>query len=1052
MSKREYEMLFQLSAQENGSFSGTFSKAQQQLSGFSREIQELSKMQGDISAYQKQQQAVESTQKKLEVLQQQYDNIQREIQETGEFSSDLENKLLAKQQQIDKTTASLEKQTGKLDEMGSALQKAGVNTNDLQQESERLGAEMIELKKRQEEVTESTEDYGSTAAVAFNAVSSAIAAAGIAVALKEIYEAYAECVSIAGDFEASLSNVEALSGATNEEMARLSDLAKELGATTKYTAKESADAMGYMAMAGWSAEQMIAGMPGVLQLAAASGEDLATVSDIVTDSLTAFGLSAADTNRYADILAATAANANTNVSMMGETFKVVAPLAGSLGYDVEDLAVATGLMANAGIKGSEAGTSLRGILTRLAKPTKESADAMEALGLSLTDDQGRMYSFMEIMERMRDSFSGLTEDEKAFYAAELAGQRGMSALLNIVNAAEKDFADLSDSITNSTGAAQEMANIKMDNMVGQLTLLQSAWEACQTTVGEQFTPILSELYGKFAGIISEINGFLQKNPALIKAVTAFVGVLGLVVGGITAYTVAAKVAATASTLLAEAIPGVNVIMGVSAAVAGLAAMVAGLSDEFNDAVPPVSELTEAAREMRSMIKDAADTYDDTVASTTAAANVADNYISKLEDLKAQGLETDEQQRDYHNTLLLLTQTVPELAQYIDLETDSIAGGTEALRANTEAWKQNAIAQAYQDELSSVYKAYSNVLVEAERNSIGLTKAQIELEAVQKIHGDMLKRQAELWDEATAAADAYNKANNDSLLAESFLTDEYRELEAALADVSDEMWRAEKKVKNYETAITEGKEAVANAEAEIATAEEAVRRLSDTTDMAADSAVALAEQELVVNNAIADTVTQVSELTKLYQAAYEEAYKSITGQYSLWDEADKVAATSADTINKALGSQITYWEDYNANLASLSSRASDVEGLSDVIASFADGSKDSVNAIAGMAAASDADLKQMVKQWQDLQKTQAETSDAIAEFKTDFQQQMEELTQELQADIKALDLSADAAANGRATIQAFIDSAADMENSVRRAYAKLGVVAAAALGSGKLRAD
>ncbi|MBO6267355.1 MAG: phage tail tape measure protein, partial [Synergistaceae bacterium] len=337
--------------------------------------------------------------------------------------------------------------------------------------------------------------FGQRSSEAFSAVASAIAAAGIAVALREIYEGYMECIEVASGFEESMSNVKALSGATADELEDLGGLAKELGATTKFTAKESADAMGYMAMAGWNAEQMLSGMPGVLQLAAASDEDLALVSDIVTDSLTAFGLTASDTSRYADILAQTATKANTNVALMGETFKYAAPLAGALKYDVEDVAVATGLMANAGIKGSEAGTTLRNMFTRLAKPTQESAHAMDKLGLSMSDGTGKMYTWMELMEQMRDSFAGLTEEQKTFYAVELAGQRGMSGLLAIVNASEEDFNKLSTAISNSSGAAQRMADIKLDNLNGQITLFNSALEATKTTIGEQLNPTMEELYG-----------------------------------------------------------------------------------------------------------------------------------------------------------------------------------------------------------------------------------------------------------------------------------------------------------------------------------------------------------------------------------------------------------------------------------------------------------------------------------------------------------------------------------------------------------------------------
>ena len=294
------------------------------------------------------------------------------------------------------------------------------------------------------------------------------------------------------DFDASMSNVAAISGATAAEVDSLRDKAQEMGAKTKFSATEAADAFGYMAMAGWKTGDMLDGIEGIMNLAAASGEDLALTSDIVTDALTAFGLSAKDSGHFADVLAAASSNANTNVSMLGESFKYVAPVAGALGYSAEDTAVALGLMANSGIKASQAGTSLRSLLTRMAKPTKQSATAMDALGLSLTDSAGNMKSLGEIMQDLRKGFSKLSDAEKAQYAALLAGQEGMSGLLAIVNSSETDFDKLTDAINNSTGAAEEMAAIQLDNLAGDITLFKSALESTELAISDVLTPSLRE--------------------------------------------------------------------------------------------------------------------------------------------------------------------------------------------------------------------------------------------------------------------------------------------------------------------------------------------------------------------------------------------------------------------------------------------------------------------------------------------------------------------------------------------------------------------------------
>lgn len=278
-------------------------------------------------------------------------------------------------------------------------------------------------------------------------------------------------------FEAGMSEVKAISGASAREFEALTDKAKEMGATTKFSATQASEGLKYMAMAGWNSQQMIDGLPGVMNLAAASGEDLGTVSDIVTDALTAMGLKASDSAHFADVLATAASSSNTNVAMMGETFKYAAPVAGALGYNIEDLAQAIGLMGNAGIKSSQAGTSLRSILTRLAKPPKDCANAMEDYGISIKNSDGSMKSLMEVMENMRDSLQGLPKDEQSAAAAALGGQEAMSGLLAIVNASESDFNKLSKAIDNASGAAQDQADIMNDNLQGALYELGSAAES-----------------------------------------------------------------------------------------------------------------------------------------------------------------------------------------------------------------------------------------------------------------------------------------------------------------------------------------------------------------------------------------------------------------------------------------------------------------------------------------------------------------------------------------------------------------------------------------------
>lgn len=317
-------------------------------------------------------------------------------------------------------------------------------------------------------------------------------------------------IDVGKSFEAGMSEVQAISGASGKDLEKLSAKAKQMGATTKFSATESATALKYMAMAGWKTNKMVSGLSGVMNLAAASGEDLGTVSDIVTDSMTAFGLKAKDSGHFADVLAKASSSSNTNVAMMGETFKYVAPLAGSMKYSIEDTATAIGLMANAGIKGSQAGTSLRSIITRLVKPPKDAATALNALGISTTKADGSMKPLRETMAELREKFSGLTESQKASYASSIAGQEAMSGLLAIVNASDSDFNKLQKAIDNSSGAAKKQADVMNNNLQGALYDLGSVAESVGIGIYEDIKTPLTKAVGVGTAQLRVLSNKLKK--------------------------------------------------------------------------------------------------------------------------------------------------------------------------------------------------------------------------------------------------------------------------------------------------------------------------------------------------------------------------------------------------------------------------------------------------------------------------------------------------------------------------------------------------------------
>ncbi len=347
-------------------------------------------------------------------------------------------------------------------------------------------------------------------------------------------------VKTGADFDSAMSKVAAVSGATGSEMDALREKAREMGSKTKFSASEAAEAMNYMAMAGWKTNDMLSGIEGIMNLAAASGEDLASTSDIVTDALTAFGLSASDSGHFADILAAASSNANTNVSMMGETFKYAAPVLGSLGYSAEDSAIAIGLMANAGIKSSQAGTALRSAITNLAKPTGTVASAMEQYGISLTDSSGKMYSLRELMEQLRQKLGGLSEAEQAQAAASLFGKEAMSGMLAIINGSPADFEKLSnaidtcsDTVDGYNGTTEKMAAVMQDNLAGQVTILKSQLEELAISFSDILMPTIRSIVSRIQELVDKLNQLdpqTKETIAKIALVTAALGPMLVVLG------------------------------------------------------------------------------------------------------------------------------------------------------------------------------------------------------------------------------------------------------------------------------------------------------------------------------------------------------------------------------------------------------------------------------------------------------------------------------------------------------------------------------------------
>ncbi len=423
----------------------------------------------------------------------------------------------------------------------------------------------------------------------------------------------------AGDFEAAMNQVSAISGATGKDLQSLEDLAKDMGATTKFSASESAEALTYMGMAGWKTEDMLSGLPGILNLAASGGTDLALTSDIVTDGLTSMGLSAKDTDKFVDIMASTCSNANTNIELMGETLKYVGPVAGSLGIEMDDLSVAIGLMGNAGLKGSIAGTALRAGLANLVKPTKEMSKAMKKYGVELITNKDGSVDLMGTMQNLRTVLGDLDQTTQAQALSTIFGKEAMSGWASIVNASESDFNKLSEAIANSDGVAQSMSDTMMKGMNGALTEMKSALEGVAITIGERLTPFIEKLAD---GVSKLCNWFKNLSPTtqtiimVIAGLVACIGPLLILVGsGISLFAnlsiVAGGLGVTAGALVGAFSSVVGVVVAVVAAIAGFIAIIVSaykenetfrntVNDVFNNIKSIISNVMSVIKDVISM--------------------------------------------------------------------------------------------------------------------------------------------------------------------------------------------------------------------------------------------------------------------------------------------------------------------------------------------------------------------------------------------------------------------------------------------------------------------
>lgn len=1062
---KEYEMLFRLNAQTGSGYTKAFQQAQQELKEVTQRIQDLQQEQKDITAYQKQQEALEKTEVKLNRLQKQYDNIQREIQETGSFSSELENKLLSKQVKIDDTSAAYERQKERLKELQKAMENAGIDMNDLGRSSAELSEKIHTLKENQEQAAVQAQKLGTSASSAFEQIGQALAAAGITVAIREAAQYFADCAQASMDFETAVTGVAKTTNLTDEELAAMADSIRSLSTEIPVTAEEISAVAEAAGQLGIQKDALLDFTETMVQLGTATNMTADEAATALARFANITGTGADEYGRLGATIVDLGNNFATTEQEITEMATRLASAGTLAGISEPGILALAAAMSSVGIEAEAGGTAMTETLNaietavagggealdefaRLAGMSSETFaetwqnDALSALtsfigGLGQLDEQGE--STVLVLENL-----GLT------------GVRQSNMLKSLGLAAEQmtGAVDLANTAWEENTALTDEASKRYATTQSQLILLQNSYRNVQAAIGDAYTPTLKELYAAGTDVLDGAAQFIRDNPALVKALGVAAGAFGLVTGAVAASTVAINAFKVAS----MTIPGLNIIMGVTAGVAALGAAVVLLQDataqeadeldtltatsraqyaemqelqaeygevcasmgdtsyeaqrlkaELDEATAAFEEQKQTAEELEAAHREAIDahnelmaSYDETVESLNKETRSSENLMAKLEELMAVEGKSASVKQEILAVVDLLNEAMPELALSYDQYADSLNLSRDAIRGLVEAELEREHSAEKRDQLKK--------LIDEESGLYQTLQTDIE---------ETINRQHEL----TAAQKAYDEAFREN--------DDVAHVRPYLERVgaAQEAWE-------------EARAAKAEAQAAYNENQEAIAALKDELSGYTEE---MTESEKEVQDMLSSANAKVQELAASYTEAYTAALESVSGQYQLWDQAAEVVAVGADTINSALESQVSYWQSYNDNLANLTARGEDIAGLSEMIASFADGSSDSVNAVAGMASATDEELATMVSNWQELQAEQEKTAGSMADLKTDFSAAMDELQTELAADIEAMNLGEEAAASGKATIQGYLNGITIMLPQVQAAYQRLANAASNALG-------
>ena len=939
----------------------------------------------------------------------------------GRAASDAADRIESTQDQLDRLGEEADDAANRIDRLNGEVDDAGDHLDDLRDHLDEAGDDLDDFGDDADDAGNDSERFGERASNALQTVSNILASAGIIKGVQELAGAFFEASDAAAAFETATMKVSTIADTNAVSLDTLANGVMDMSLDTGQAVGDLSEALYSALSASVDTANSVQFTATATKLATGGFTSSATSVDVLTTALNAYGLEADKAGSISDMLITTQNLGKTTVDELAASVGKVIPLASAYGVEMDNLSAAYAELTKGGIATAEAGTYLKGMLRELGDSgSTVSKTLIEETGYSFAQLMQQGYSLGDVLDVLGETVGG---DAGAFNELWSSAEAGLGAL-SLYNAGAAQFNTTLDAMQNSIGAT-EAAYATMTNATAHSKEeMQNAAANLQIVIGQNLNPAIERLYGIGTSALTVATRFAQDHPIVVKALTAVAVGVGAVAVGIAGFTFVTQVAIPAIASFGVAL---NAALGpigwVALGITGIVAAGAALIAMFQEEETEYDTWTASTKRQYDALQDLNGEYERAVETYGATSEEASRRRYQIVDLNTEFEASKMTVEEFTAKCDALTSSHEELAQSYAESTASIDAeevGTLALiqKLNDLASSSEQTAatqmqmQSIVDDLSQSFPdlglSIENVTQNTDAMVAALKKAaeeQANQERYQENYDtyvSLLKEQAQI-EEQIAAAEENIRLEQERLDGMSGW---------------DQFWTGTDDLEAYQAALEELQAAQAD---NLAMQGECEQAMQDYADAAAEAADASISYEDAVSNAITAVSDDLNELAEKYQEAYGAALESVQGQYALWDEAEKVTATSASSINSALESQVSYWEKYNANLAGLTERSADIEGLSDMIASFADGSTDSVNAVAGMASATDEELAAMVANWQSLQDVQGTTADSLAQLETDFNDSLVSIEERMNEAVGNMNMDTEAASAAKATIDAYIAS-------------------------------